>query len=100
MKMKNVEDIYPLSPMQQGMLFHTIYAGEEGVYTEQLSCTIEGPLDVAAFKRALQQAVDRHPALRSYFLWEGLDEPLQVVRDRATLPWTEYDWRALPEGER
>ncbi len=98
--MKNVEDIYPLSPMQQGMLFHTIYAPDEGVYTEQLMCTLMGGLNIPALKQSLQRAVDRHPALRTCFLWEDLDEPLQIVRDHATLPLREYDWREVHEDER
>jgi len=45
MSMENIEDIYPLSPMQQGMLFHSIYAPESGEYIEQMSCKIDGQLD-------------------------------------------------------
>lgn len=54
MSNKNIEAAYPLSPMQQGMLFHTIYAPESGMYFEQLSCTFVGNLNVAAFQRAWQ----------------------------------------------
>jgi surfactin family lipopeptide synthetase C len=80
-----IEAIYPLSPMQQGMLFHTLYTPESGVYFEQLCFTLNGDdrhpgLDVAAFERAWQSLIDRHPALRTVFAWETRDKPLQVVR--------------------
>ena len=95
MKMKNVEDIYPLSPMQQGMLFHTLYDPTSGVYFEQLSSTLSGEFDVAAFKRAWVEVMARHAVLRTAFLWEGLDKPLQVVRQKVALPWQAHDWRGV-----
>ncbi len=99
MKMKNVEDIYPLSPPQQGMLFHTLYAPQSGIYCEQLGMTFRAPLDLAAFKKAWQYVLERHPILRSAFVWEGLDEPLQIVRQRVELPWQEQDWQEWPASE-
>ena len=95
MNMKNVVDIYPLSPLQQGMLFHSLYAPESGIYSEQLGITFHVPLDVSAFQAAWQQVVERHTILRTAFIWEGLDEPLQVVRSRVTIPWEEQDLRGL-----
>ena len=50
--MKNVETFYPLSPMQQGLLFHSLFAPESGVYVEQISCTLDVDLNVPAFQRA------------------------------------------------
>ncbi|HEX8474859.1 MAG TPA: amino acid adenylation domain-containing protein, partial [Pyrinomonadaceae bacterium] len=93
MSRKNVEDLYPLSPLQQGLFFHTLYAPTSGVYVEQLSCTLRGALDVEAFKQAWQQVVDRHPVLRTAFVWKELAEPIQVVRQRVKLPCVEEDWR-------
>jgi hypothetical protein len=97
--MKNVEDVYSLSPMQQGMLFHTLYEGEPGVYVTQTVHIFRGDLDVPAFQRAWQQVVDRHPVLRTAFLWEGLEVPLQVVRQKVRLPWQVEDWRNLDREE-
>ncbi|HET8892131.1 MAG TPA: condensation domain-containing protein, partial [Candidatus Angelobacter sp.] len=94
--MKNVEDIYPLSPMQEGMMFHTLYAPGSGAYVVHISSRIQGDLNVAAFKRAWQKILDRHPILRSAYLWDKVDKPLQVVRTGVTLPWYEPDWRGLP----
>ena len=98
--MKNVEDIYPLSPMQQGMLFHSLYAPQSGVYVEQLSCVLEGELNARAFEQAWREVLSRHPILRTAFVWEGLDAPLQVVRQSVRLPLEEWDWRGLSEDAR
>ena len=93
--MKNVEDIYPLSPMQEGMLFHTLYEPGSGAYVVHISSRIQGNLNIVAFKRAWQKILDRHPILRSAYLWEKVDKPLQVVRAEVTLLWYEPDWREL-----
>jgi amino acid adenylation domain-containing protein len=90
----NVEAIYPLSPMQEGMLFHSVYAPGTGVYVNQVAYTFAG-LDTGAFRRAWQAALDRHGALRSAFLWEKRDRPLQAVLRSVELPWEERDWRGL-----
>ncbi|MEO0849663.1 MAG: condensation domain-containing protein, partial [Cyanobacteria bacterium J06648_1] len=74
-KSKNIESIYPLSPMQEGLLFHTLYEGESGVYFEQLSLTLSGDLNVAAFEQAWQQVVERHPVLRTLFVWDKTKKP-------------------------
>jgi amino acid adenylation domain-containing protein len=95
----NIQDIYPLSPMQQGILFHTLYASEPGVYCAQWSCTLHGNVDVSTFKRAWQCVVDRHPVLRTGFSWEVRDEPFQVVYKHVELPWRQYDWRSMSAVE-
>ncbi len=91
----NLEDLYPLSPMQQGMLFHTVYERESGPYFEQSVFTLEGKLDVASFQRAWQFVVDRHPILRSSFMWD-LEKPLQVVHRKVAIKIHEQDWRDQP----
>jgi Condensation domain len=92
---KNVAAIYPLTPMQQGMLFHTLYTPESTLYFEQLCCTLQGELDVAKFTAAWQQVADRHGVLRTAFIWENINKPLQVVGKVVNLPWVHYDWRSL-----
>src|SRR5690349_186967 len=99
MKLTNVEDIYPLSPTQQGMLFHTLLAPGQGLYFNQFHCTLRGALDPAAFRRAWQQVVNREAVLRSAFVWQELDEPLQIVRREVTPRWQEHDWRGVPAAE-
>jgi len=95
MRAEKIEAIYPLSPLQQGMLFHTLYSPGQGLYVEQLYCTLRGKLDVAAFMQAWQQVVERHPILRTSFHWEDLKQPLQSVHRRVTLPFEQYDWRGV-----
>jgi surfactin family lipopeptide synthetase C len=99
MSVRDIEDIYPLAPMQQGMLFHSLYAPESGVYFEQTSWTLRGDLDVSAFERAWQRVVDRHPILRTAFVWEDLDEALQVLYRGVELPLEQRDWRGLTQAE-
>ncbi|MCY1020604.1 non-ribosomal peptide synthase/polyketide synthase [Pyxidicoccus sp. MSG2] len=91
----DVQDIYPLSPMQQGMLFHALLAPESGAYFEQLSWTVRGGLDLKAFLQAWETCLGRHPILRSSFHWEALETPLQVVHPHAALPFELLDWREL-----
>ncbi|MFP4099127.1 amino acid adenylation domain-containing protein [Coleofasciculus sp.] len=98
--MKNVEDIYPLSPMQQGILFHTLYAPKSGMYCEQFHFTIHGNLNISAFKQAWQQLIERHQVLRTFFIWEEVKEPVQVVQKQTRLPWEQYDWRGLATVEK
>ncbi|MEO1590647.1 MAG: amino acid adenylation domain-containing protein, partial [Cyanobacteria bacterium J06632_22] len=97
--MATVLDIYELSPTQQGMLFHTLYAPESGIYVEQRHCLLEGELDAAAFRQAWQHVVDRHGVLRSEFHWQETDTPLQAVYDTATLPWIEENWEQLAPAQ-
>ncbi|HMZ79238.1 MAG TPA: condensation domain-containing protein, partial [Acidobacteriota bacterium] len=94
-----IEDIYPLSPLQQGMLFHSLLTPGAGLYIEQMACTLKGPLDVAAFERAWQVLVGRHSILRTAFVWEGLDEPLQVVQSEVEVPFEFLDWRNLTQSD-
>ena len=99
MKKDNLEAIYPLSPMQEGMLFHSLYAPQLEVYFEQFAYTLHGNLDVPAFKAAWQRVVAQHPVLRTLFMWENLERPLQVVLKQVDLSWSEHDWRGFPASE-
>src|SRR5262249_28181869 len=99
MKMTNVEDIYPLSPMQQGIFFHCLYEPVSGMYFGELGWRIDTELDVRAFRRAWEEVIRRHSVLRTGFVWDDLDELLQVVRKNVELPWREEDWREWSEPE-
>ena len=95
--MKNIEDIYPLSPMQELMLLHSLSetsAGADGLI-EQARYTLRGEIDLTAFKQNWQRIVERHPALRTAFLWEDLKQPMQVVRKDVELPFEEFDLRGV-----
>ncbi|MFY0523095.1 amino acid adenylation domain-containing protein [Archangium gephyra] len=98
---RNLEDLYPLTPLQQGLLFHVLQAsGSSGVYLNQMSWEVHGALDVTSVARAWQETVARHTVLRTAFLWEGLEAPLQLVMREVQLPIRSEDWREVPPGER
>ena len=95
----NIELIYGLSPIQQGMLFHSLYEPGADVYFEQFSWSFREAIDIQLFARAWQYVVQQHPILRTSFHWEELDEPLQVVHRRVQMPIEQYDWRRLSAEE-
>ncbi len=97
--MNNVADFYPLSPMQEGMLFHTLLAPGTGVYVTQASCRLQGGLNLEAFEQTWQQIMKRHTALRTCFVWEELERPIQVVQKQVDLAIEHHDWRDLSPSE-
>ncbi|MCY1015549.1 non-ribosomal peptide synthase/polyketide synthase [Pyxidicoccus sp. MSG2] len=94
-----VADLYPVSPLQQGLLFHALLSPTTGTYVTQLTWEMHG-LDPDAFRRAWEVLLQRHAILRTAFLWEGLPEPLQCVQARVDLPWRELDWSDVPRDAR
>lgn len=97
-----LEDLYPLSPMQQGMLFHTLYEPQVGAYISQLRLDIQG-LDPQRFAQAWQAALTRHDILRSSFHWQGLDSAHQAIVRQVALPLEVLDATdtdALADAER
>ena len=90
-----IERIYELSPLQEGILFHTRHSLNSEMYFEQFSFALHGPIDVDALQRAWQAMVDRHPVLRTSFHWRELEKPLQVVHREVTLPFDRQDWKEL-----
>src|ERR1051325_2377816 len=99
MRAANIEDIYQLSPMQQGMLFHSLYAPDSVMYFLQWTCELHGELRPAAFKRAWQMVQDRHSILRTSFHWANTDKPLQLVHKELALHMDQQDWRGLASVE-
>ncbi|MBR0960067.1 amino acid adenylation domain-containing protein [Bradyrhizobium japonicum] len=88
-----IEDVYPLSPMQQGMLFHSLRDAGSGVYVNQVSVEIRG-LDPERLGRAWREVSARHQIMRTGFLWRELSgSPLQVVYRDAVVPFAQDDWR-------
>jgi non-ribosomal peptide synthase protein (TIGR01720 family) len=95
----NLEDVYPLSHMQQGMMFHNLYAPTSTTYFLQLGCTLNGTLDIEAFRNAWRGVMSRHAILRTAFVWQGLEQPLQVVCTDAEFLLEQLDWRGLTPSE-
>jgi len=93
--MTEIKDVYELSPLQQGMLFHNLYNPASESYFQQLDFRITGNLYGAYFRQAWQLIVDRYDVFRTSFHWEELDSPVQVVKKQALLPWEELDWTTV-----
>src|SRR5262245_41351461 len=70
---------YPLSPMQQGMLFHRLQGGAPGVDVEQVICELHEKIRAARFEQAWREVIERHPALRTGFQWSADGEARQTV---------------------
>jgi amino acid adenylation domain-containing protein/non-ribosomal peptide synthase protein (TIGR01720 family) len=90
---RTVQDIYPLTPIQAGMLFHWLINTD--VYLGQLAFTLDGVREPERLGRAWQAVIDRTPILRTSLAWEGLAEPVQIVHTEATLPVTYLDWSGM-----
>ncbi|MBV4544413.1 non-ribosomal peptide synthetase, partial [Pseudomonas vlassakiae] len=88
----DIEDVYALSPMQEGMLFHTLSDGGSALYVNQVCLPVDG-LDPQRFAAAWQRVMARHDILRTSFHWQGLPRPVQVVHRQARLDVELLDWR-------
>lgn len=98
MMLKNVQDVYPLSPMQELMLFNLLSPSSKGLV--MVDCyAIEGRLDISSYRQAWEKLVERHTALRTAFVFRELKRPLQVVRRRVDLPWQYFDWRQFSRAD-
>ncbi|HKR49076.1 MAG TPA: amino acid adenylation domain-containing protein, partial [Pseudonocardiaceae bacterium] len=97
---RTVEDIYPLTPMQAGLVFHALSQGEQGVYCEQATFVLEGVSDPRVLGAAWQRVVHRTPVLRSSVVWDGVDEPVQVVHRRVEVPLIYHDWQGWSAADR
>ncbi|HEX6346256.1 amino acid adenylation domain-containing protein, partial [Umezawaea sp.] len=95
-----VEDVYPLTPLQEGMLFHGLADPSSTAYFDQVRLRLTGVDDDRALATAWQRVVDRTPVLRGALVWDGVERPVQVVRAHVDLPITHHDWRGLSEQDR
>lgn len=90
--MKNVEDLFPLTPMQRVMLLHSrARPGAQDALFHQFRFDLDGALDGNALEAAWNDAAALHPALRTCFVWEGVETPLQVVRQSVDVPFLVSD---------
>ncbi len=91
-----VADIYRLTPLQEGMLYHALLAPEQHFYIEQVACRLSGALTLACFDQAWQLVVERHAVLRTAFYSTGLTHPCQVVLAHCPFALSYHDWSAQP----
>lgn len=89
--MKNVDDVYALTPMQEVMLLHSAPTGGDDVLFHQFRYEWRGEVDAEAFEGAWQEVARHHPALRTAFAWKGLEAPVQVVRTEVQVPVERLD---------
>ncbi|MDG4810826.1 amino acid adenylation domain-containing protein [Micromonospora sp. WMMD1120] len=100
-RVPNLTDVLPLTPLQEGLLFHALYDQQApDVYTVQFVLELRGRLDAARLRTAADHLLVRHPQLRAAFLHEGIAAPVQVIPSEVTLPWTETDLSHVPPDER
>ncbi|MGH3787787.1 MAG: amino acid adenylation domain-containing protein, partial [Pseudonocardiaceae bacterium] len=97
---RHVEDVYPLTPLQAGMVFHSLLDTASAAYVAQIRLQLSGVDDTQALGAAWQRVVDRTPLLRSAVVWNGVDEPVQVVHREVMVPITHLDWRQLSAPDR
>ncbi|SHI56181.1 non-ribosomal peptide synthetase, partial [Pollutimonas bauzanensis] len=92
---RNIQDIYPLAPLQEGMLFHHVEQPQGDVYVHTLLLSFSSKDKLLQFAQCLNVLIERHDALRTAVLWEELPEPVQVVLRQATL---ELEWLSSDES--
>ncbi|GGR87730.1 hypothetical protein GCM10010252_28150 [Streptomyces aureoverticillatus] len=97
---RTVADLYPLTPMQAGMLFHSLLDPDGRTYVNQVQLVLCGVTDPQALAEAWQHTADANPVLRTRLEWQETAEPLQVVQRRATVPVTHHDWTTWPAERR
>jgi amino acid adenylation domain-containing protein len=98
----SIDALVPLTPLQQGILLQSLRWPGSGLYIMQTCVTLRGELDVERLRAAWDVLVQRHAALRTAFVWRGLEEPLQAVLPTASLRFDVLDWSRLdgPELQR
>ena len=96
---ESVEDIYPLTPLQQGMLFHSLLDTSTDVYFASFNWLLEGRIDIDKFQEAWNLVINQHSSLRSATHWQGLRTPMQVVQQSVVMPFTFDDWSGIGSAE-
>ncbi|MBB5077490.1 non-ribosomal peptide synthetase [Nonomuraea endophytica] len=96
--MSRVQDVWPLTPLQEGLLFHAL-GDEADPYVVHTALDLRGPLDAGALREAAEELVRRHDNLRAAFTHRRNGEPVQVIATTAAVPWREEDLTGRPESE-
>nr|WP_080743752.1 non-ribosomal peptide synthetase [Bacillus clarus] len=95
-----IENVYPLTPMQKGMLFHSLMNPQSGAYFEQATFDVQGSMNLKAFAQSLEQLVQRHAIFRTNFVSAGNDEPLQIVYRNRKVDFHYEDLQEMEESSR
>ena len=95
----DIQDVYPLSPMQEGLLLHTLREPGSGIYLMQYCYLIEHAIDLAAFESAWRTVVERHEVLRTSFCWDVAEQMVQIVRRDPRPDIRLLDWQHVAEGD-
>ncbi|MCA9382695.1 AMP-binding protein, partial [Candidatus Dojkabacteria bacterium] len=99
---KNVDQVtktYPLSPLQEGLWFRSVYEKSSDVYFVQSVLELRGELRSDILKASWQSVIAAHDILRTAFFWVGLPRPMQYVKASVEIPWLEEDWSHLDNKE-
>jgi amino acid adenylation domain-containing protein/non-ribosomal peptide synthase protein (TIGR01720 family) len=99
MNPKVIAEAFPLSPMQQGMLFHYLKEPHSGVDIEQVVIHLPEAIDVRRLQTAWRWLVNRHDILRAQFVWEGVEHPQQEVLPEVAVPFEVEDARQLSAAD-
>ncbi len=94
-----MKSTYNLSPLQEGILFHSIVEPNTGVYITQWQCAVREPLDEPKFKEAWEHVIARHEILRTHFEWKEKEAPVQIVDSEVDFRLIVQDWSDMPANE-
>ncbi|XLS27832.1 amino acid adenylation domain-containing protein [Flavobacteriaceae bacterium M23B6Z8] len=94
-----LQDIAALSPLQEGMLFHSLYDTKEAAYLVQFQCDITGNFSLNSFNSSWSYLMERHSILRTTFITEGLGTPVQCVYKNVPVPVTLFDYSVYSRKE-
>ncbi|WP_035467693.1 condensation domain-containing protein, partial [Burkholderia sp. WSM2232] len=94
---EHIEDVYPATPLQGGLLYHTLAEPGAGAYLNQMRATLSGALDIAAMQAAWQAALERHAILRTGFAWQHGGAVMQIVHRKIGLPFVTHDWSGVAD---
>lgn len=96
-----IEDVYPLTPLQKGMHFHWIAEPDSDSYFQQTSCRIVGALNIEILEKSFKRIIERHPVLRSVFLDDLAADPIQIILAESKQPVRYHDLRNIctPENK-
>lgn len=91
MSLDSLQDAYPLSAVQQGILYHSASNSNKDDYVSHITLSLNGTLDATKLQIAWQEVTAHYASLRTSFVWQSVEEPLQLVHNQAELDWQVID---------